>query len=147
MNETFLENFALAAKKITHAERYLSVGGDMKLQNTNIDQSLLDDPDFGNFAMECLQEAVDSGEAVITNNIITDPEDAPKTNRSFKDLRIVVTMPIPDYGAVYIDQLISNTVIPKEKIDRLMKLVAHMRENQLEHLTTSEMVKLYHELG
>ena len=147
MSETFLDKFMQASRKITHAERSLTIGTDMKLQSTNIDQDVLDDPDFGNFAMECLQEAVNSGDFVITNNVITDPEDAPKTNRSFKDLRIVVTMPIPDHGAIYLDQRISNTVIPKEKIDRLMKLANHIRQNQLEDISVAEIVQLYHDFA
>ena len=144
MDSTFLSNFLKVAKRITHAERCMVVDTNLKvLDSINIDQAMIETSAFGEFAMECLREALDTGDAVITNNVITDPSDAPTTNTNFSNLRVVVALPIKDQGAVYLDQHIRNGIIPKQMIERIMRLISYIQENKLEDKDESELYDLY----
>lgn len=148
MNETFLENFMRVAKKITHAERCLVVNADLEiLSMSNVDEAEIESADFNELAMECLREALDTGEAVITNNVITDPSEAPTTNTNFANLRVVVALPLAGHGAVYLDQHIRNGIIPRQMIERLMRLAAYVLDNQQENCSETELTKLYQQIN
>ena len=137
-----------AAKKITHAERCMVVNTDLELlEMINVDRAMVESTAFGEFALECLREAIKSDEVVITNNVITDPSDAPTTNTNFANLRVVVALPLVGHGAVYLDQHIRNGIIPRQMIERLMRMANHVRENNLENSSSSELVQLFQTLN
>ena len=147
MNKTFLTNFMEVAKKITHAERCIVVATDLELLNTiNIDRAMVESTAFGEFVMECLREAIQSEDVVITNNVITDPSDAPTTNTNFANLRVVVALPLVGHGAVYLDQHIRSGIIPKQMTERLMRLATYVIDNNLEDSTVAELYKLYQDI-
>jgi len=147
MNENFLKNFMIAAKKITHAERCMVVDTDLKLRDTiNIDRAMIESTAFGEFAMECLREALKSDDVVITNNIITDPSDAPTTNTNFANLRVVVAMPLKGYGALYLDQHIRSGIIPKQMVDRLMRLANHLIDGDRDDNSSDDIYDSYQDI-
>jgi hypothetical protein len=148
MSETFLENFLAAAKSITKADRGLAV--DTKLQPVamiNLSQNDIDDPSFSDCAIQTLRRAIDSGEIVVTNNLIADnPSFAPETNTKLSGLRFVVAIPIQGAGAIYIDQRVRFGVIPQSTIDNLLRLVTHIQDNQLEDNTSETFCTIYEQL-
>lgn len=144
----FLGNFMRAAQKITHAERCMVVDANLKVMETvNIDPATLEAPEFMDFAMECLREACETKEAVITNNVITDPSEAPTTNTNFANLRVVVALPIAGHGGIYMDQHIRNGIMPKEMVDRIMRLAEELMQTGQESLSPAEMTRMYQEMG
>ena len=144
MSNTFMNNFMEAARKITHAERCMVVDTDLKLLDTiNIDRAMIESTAFGEFALNCLREAIASHDVVVTNNVITDPSDAPTTNTNFANLRVVVAVPLEGYGAIYLDQHIRSGIIPKQMIERIMKLANHVLENKLESKSANELYQIY----
>lgn len=145
--QQFLDNLLKAAKKITHSDRSLAVDTDYKVVITlDIDDDILQSDKFMDFALQCLQEAVDSEDIVITNNVITNPEDAPTTNTNFANLRLVMTLPVAGYGAIYLDRHIRNGVVAKEMIERLMRLITYLIEEQKYESEDAEIIELYHAL-
>ena len=147
MSNTFIENFMLAAQKVSHAERCLVVDPQLQLLNTlNVSDKELQSAEFNNLAMECLRQAWESGEALITNNVIPDPSDAPTTNTNFANLRVIVALPIVGHGAIYMDQHIRNGIIPKQMVDQLMRLAEILMQKHQEALSVSEMVQQYQAL-
>jgi hypothetical protein len=147
MSTIFLDNFLQVAMKITHADRGLSVDGDMQIiSSVNVTQQDLETDLFNECAMKCLQESMDKGEAIITNNVIADISDAPVTNTNFSDLRIVVAIPVGDYGAIYFDKPIRVGVISKNAVEKLSRLVTHIHDNQLEEKSTDDIISLYRQL-
>ena len=148
MSTTFLETFLHVAMKITHADRGMSVDGDMQIINSvKVTQEDLESELFIKCAMNSLQDAMDSGEAIITNNVIADISDAPTTNTNFSDLRIVVTIPVEGIGAIYFDKAIRVGIITKQAIEKLSRLVAHIQDNQLEDSSEEELRSLYTQIG
>ena len=149
MSKIFLENFLSAAKSITNADRGLAV--DIQLQPVamiNLSQDDVDDPAFSDCAMQTLRRAIDSGEVVITNNLITDnPSLAPETNTKLSGLRFVLGIPIRDTGAIYLDQRVRFGVIPQTTVDNLLRLVTHIQDNQLEDNTPDALCVIYEQLA
>jgi hypothetical protein len=143
MSELFLENFMYAAKDITSAETSIAV--DVNLQLVVVDPAQ-DTADIEELAAQCLRDALESGQAIITNNIVTDPADAPTTNTNFSDLKVVVALPVANYGAIYLDRSIRSGIIPKQTIDRLMRLANHVTQSGQEDKNRGELVALYEEI-
>jgi hypothetical protein len=144
MNDSFVKNFMYTAKKVTHTERCIAVDRNLEpIAMVNVDRAMLETTAFGEFAMECLREARDNNDVVITNNVITDPSEAPTTNTNFANLRVVVVMPVGNYGIIYLDQHIRKGVIPKQMIERLKRLAEHIIENNLEKGTTEEFYEMF----
>ncbi|MEQ8672819.1 MAG: hypothetical protein RLP44_26390 [Aggregatilineales bacterium] len=147
MDNNFLENLLTAVIEITDAERGLAVSEDLTVQRiNNIDETVLDSSEFMDFANSCMQQALDTQNAVVTNNIITDISDAPTTNTNFSNLRVIVALPIKGHGAIYVDQHIRNGVISKEVTDKVMQLVNRLLDDQQLHFTAEQIVRLYHKL-
>ena len=147
MDKNFLENLLVAVVQITDAERGLAVSEDLTVQRvTNVDDAMLDSAEFMNFANACMQQALDTQDAVVTNNIITDISDAPTTNTNFSNLRVIVALPIKDHGAIYVDQHIRNGVISKEVTDKVMRLVNRLLDDQQLHFTAEQIITLYRKL-
>ena len=87
-----------AACSITEAERGISFDTKMTL---HISSSMLRTADLEQAEFHRIKSnhGLNSGDliankAVIANNLITDPSEAPKTNVHLKDLRMVVAIPI-----------------------------------------------------
>ncbi|NWF70629.1 MAG: hypothetical protein HXY40_16205 [Chloroflexi bacterium] len=124
MSDHFLSALMRTAKDITQAERALAVDVDLNvLETLNLDTPTLNSAHFQEVATGALRRGLDNNEAIITNNIITDPAQAPVTNTNFTDLRVVVVIPVKGRGAVYLDQHIRHGIIPRQTIDKLMRLV------------------------
>ncbi|GAB4523248.1 MAG: hypothetical protein OHK0046_36710 [Anaerolineae bacterium] len=147
MDASFLQNFMRAAQKITHAERCLVVDVNLNIvEVVNVDESTLQSPEFIDFAMQCLREAWETGDPILTNNVVTNPSDAPTTNTNFANLRVIVAMPIAGHGVIYLDQHIRNGVMPKQMIDRLMSLAGYLMSHDMEGLSPAEMAQTYQQL-
>lgn len=144
MSAEFLSNFLLLAQSVTEAERGLAVDADLNMQDAvNIDEAELKSRGFRELADETMRQAMTDSDAIITNNIITDPEDAPKTNTSFAHLRVVVAFPVANIGAIYLDQHIRQGVIEKDVLDRLAALAQQVvRDNQTD-LNVDALRQLY----
>jgi len=123
------------------------VDEDLKLLHVSqIDRAMVEATAFGEFALECLREAIKSKDVVITNNVITDPSDAPTTNTNFANLRVVVALPLVNYGAIYLDQHISKGIIPKQMVERMMQLITYVIDNNLQQSTVDELYQMYHDM-
>lgn len=147
MDKNFLENLLTAVIEITVAERGLAVSEDLTVQKVNnFDGAMLESTEFMEFANACLQRAIDTNDAVVTNNIITDISEAPTTNTNFSDLRVIVALPIKDHGAIYVDQHIRNGVIAKEVTDKLMQLVNRLLDRQSVNFTKEQIIAVYRQL-
>src|SRR5690349_14057009 len=115
MSENFLSNFMHAALAITGAERALVVDSDLTIIDmVNLAQSdVLADNFIG---IDIIRRALESGEAIVTNNAVSDVAHAPNTNTNFSNLRLIVVIPAGGHGAVYLDQLMRKGVIPKDRV-------------------------------
>ena len=149
MSETFLTNFLAAAKSITNADRGLAVDAQLQpVAMINLSQDDIDDPSFSDCAVKTLRKAIDSGTVVVTNNLITDnPSFAPQTNTKLSGLRFVVVIPIQDTGAIYLDQRVRFGVIPQATVDNLVRLLTHIKANQLEDNTPEAFCAIYEQLA
>src|SRR5829696_6851952 len=120
---TFLTNFMRAARSITEAERCIAFDTDMNMQDyLNIDAAELGKKSFSDLVSSWIEQAIEGQKAIIANNLITDPSEAPKTNVHLKDLRMVVAIPINGYGAIYLDQPIRKGVFERAVVDKIAKL-------------------------
>lgn len=148
MSETFLTNFLQAAQAITKAERGMAVDSNLEILATlNLSDAELDESSFSECAEKTLNQALDSNEAIITNNLIVDPANAPDTNTNLANLRFVVAIPLSDIGAIYLDQRIKTGIlISQEIVQNLMRLAKHIRERKLEASTPDEMVSMYQQI-
>ncbi|MCB9449956.1 MAG: hypothetical protein H6672_00865 [Anaerolineaceae bacterium] len=133
MSENFLTTFMIFALQQTGAERALVVDHDIRiLETVNLDDESMGATDFN--AMDCVIRALDSGNPLITNNAVLDPDHAPVTNTQFRNLRLVVVIPVIGLGALYLDQPISKGVIAKEVVNRLMTLASDAVEEGISSL-------------
>jgi hypothetical protein len=147
MSRIFLENFMYAARKITSAECSLAVDAQLRpLVYVDPERDDADPAALGQFAIDCLRQAMTTGEAIITNNVITDPSEAPTTNTSFTDLKVVVALPVAHLGAIYLDRHIRKGIIPKQMVDRLMRLISHSLGEQREDSSEAELIELYEQI-
>lgn len=148
MGDNFLSKLMRVAKQITRAERAMAVDLDSNVLDTlNIELGVLNSEHFQEVAMHALRRAMDRGEPVITNNIITDPAQAPVTNTNFTDLRVVVVIPVQGMGAVYLDQHIRYGIIPRQTIEKLMRLTVQVLANQQEEFDDADLTALYQQLS
>ncbi len=143
MSSTILEPFLYAARSITGAERGLVVDTNMHiLQTVNLDPAIAAAADFIESATQILRDAIAQGEPIVTNNVITDPAQAPTTNTNFSDLRVVVAIPVKHEGAVYLEKHIKNGVIDRDTVDKLMRLAGEALEDSTLH-SESALVERY----
>lgn len=147
MNDAFLDNFMQAAQAITGAERCIAFDKALTVQTShNIDAALLTDESFITAVKAAAQDAIDQRQAIITNNLITDPEDAPNTNIHLTDLRMVVTLPVPGRGAIYFDQHIRQGVFERETVDKLALMAKRAIATGQTDMTRDELVAFYETL-
>lgn len=120
MSKTFLTTFMQVAQAITGAECCLARDAAQNVvAHMNIDEDRLASDEFHVLADKAINEATQKQSAVITNNMITDPQFAPKTNVHLTNLRIAAAIPLAHLGAVYLEQLVRNGVFERDVIDRL----------------------------
>ena len=145
MSATFLSNFMRIALQKTSAERGLACDLEMGIMDmVNMEQSDVLSTRFT--GMDNMRKALATGEAIITNNAVMDPALAPVTNTNFSNLRVVVVIPLADYGAVYVDQPIRRGIIAREIVNRLMLLANYVMENSLIESSTDQLDALYEEI-
>jgi hypothetical protein len=145
MSSTLLSNFMRLALEKTGAERALVTDNNLAIVDTvNLEQADIMAETF--LGIEIIRQALDAGEAIITNNAVSSVSNAPLTNTSFSNLRVVVVIPIAELGAVYLDQPIRGGIIPKETVDRLMAVGMFIADDESER-TEAELSQLYQEVG
>ena len=146
MSTELLSDFMHLVLDITGAERGMAVDADMQVcAVANIDESALQSAQFNDLAVQTLSDAMARNEAIITNNIITDPAEAPTTNTSFSNLRVVVAIPLPQTGAIYVDQHIRNGVIARDAIEKLKQLAQQVTTH--EQTGSTNLRELYNQLS
>lgn len=144
---TFLINFMRAAYTITKAERCIAFDNDLQmLDNLNITDEDLGKQRFADLVSSWVEQAIEDQKAVIANNLITDPSEAPKTNVHLKDLRMVVAIPIEGYGAIYLDQAIRRGVFERAIVDKITELANHLVQSGKTGLSENEMIEMYDDI-
>jgi hypothetical protein len=146
MSTILLSSFMHLALQKTRAERALVADNELAIVDMiNLEQADIMSDSF--LGIETIRQALDSGEPIVTNNAVTSVSNAPLTNTNFSNLRVVVVIPVADYGAVYLDQPIRNGIIPKDTIDRLMAVSQHVAQNGQVDLNEAELGELYQQIG
>lgn len=134
MSNPILEHFLLAARNITGAERGLVVDTGLHiLQTVNLEPAVVASTEFIESATRVLQDAMAQGEPIVTNNVITDPAQAPTTNTNFANLRVIVAIPVEGLGAIYLEKHINKGVIDRETVQKLMRLADEARQDNQTH--------------
>lgn len=125
MSDSILSIVMHIAKEVTRAERGMSVTSDLTVIDIdNLTTDDIQDESFQDAALKSLSQAIENNQSVLTNNIITDPSQAPVTNTNFTDLRVIVAIPVAGAGAIYLDQHIRNGMFQRDTIDKLNRMVA-----------------------
>ena len=147
MSQKFLDSVMRFASDITRAERSLAVDLELNVRGMiNMDENTVQEESFIELASATIHEAIAKNEAVITNNVITDPSEAPTTNTNFSNLRVIVAIPVREMGAVYIDQHIRQGIIARETIDRIHKVVEQALDRGDLSLEATDLAGLYGQL-
>lgn len=147
MSDGFVFEFLRAAQELTNTERGLAADRDLKTVGTvGISDAALEDENFNDVVTTWLSRAIDSGDTVITNNVITDDDDGPSTNTSFANLRVGFAMPISTMGAIYCDQLLRVGLIEREVIDRVKMVLDLLVKEQRFTATYDEIIALYQDV-
>ena len=144
MSDSILSAVMRVAKEITRAERGMSVTSDLTIIDMeNIATDTVTDEAFQTAALKPLAKAMESNQSVLTNNIITDLAQAPVTNTNFTDLRVIVAIPVPGRGAIYLDQHIRAGMFQRDIIDRLNRMVAEIVEQDDLSLDADQIRQIY----
>lgn len=147
MTTAFLKAFMHLAHQVTSAERGMVVDTALNILDTvNVEPDVTQSARFSTLANTILRQAIDRDEAIITNNIITNPAEAPVTNTNFSDLRVVVAIPVPQLGAVYLDQHIRHGVIAREVIQNLHNLARQLVANGQTELGHDDLMAQYEQI-
>jgi hypothetical protein len=146
MTDSFLSAFMHLAKQKTGAERGLALNNELAIVDlVNLEQVDVMSAKFT--GLETARQAMESGEAIITNNAVLDPARAPVTNTSFSNLKVVVVIPVPGYGAVYLDQPIKRGIFSKEIVDRLAWVAAQAIQLDQTGSSAGQLDALYQQLA
>jgi hypothetical protein len=146
MSDSFLSNFMRAAQTITRAERCLALDADKIIQDRlNVSDELLATERFTDLLYRSVDEALESSDAVITNNLIQDPQDAPNTNVHLHDLRMILALPLAEHGAIYLDQQIRQGVFERDMVAKLANLGQKLVAENKTNLDSEAIVALYQE--
>lgn len=148
MSIGFLNNFMHFAYITTDSERAIALDLEMNIHDSvNVDDALLQKEDFADLLRSSIDEAITTDDIVVTNNLITDPEDAPKTNVHLHELRMVVALPLQGYGAIYLDKRIRQGIYPRDLVERLNDFARYLIENNKTDLTTTEFDSLFEDVS
>lgn len=144
MSDHFLVKFMRIAQEITNSERGFAVDSQLNvLDMINLTHEIIQTERFSNVATQNLQKALKSGNAILTNNIITDPSQAPVTNTNFSDLRVVIIIPVTQRGAIYLDQSIRQGIPHQSVLDKLAQLATYLLDNGMEDCSEAEIKNQY----
>lgn len=145
MSGNFLSNFMRVALEKTGAERALAADAHLAIVDMlNFEQADVLDEDF--IGLDIMRQALESGEPIISNNAVQRVIDAPNTNTSFTNLRLIVVIPVAPVGVVYLDQHIRRGIIPKEIIERLAAFGSQAVQNNQMDRGEDELHALYDQL-
>ncbi|RMG86931.1 MAG: hypothetical protein D6712_06590 [Chloroflexi bacterium] len=148
MSADFVAKILHVTLNITGADRGLAVAPDLQLiEAINLTQETIDTPAFRTLVEDSLRQAIETGEPVITNNMVTNPENAPVTNTTFSELRAVVTFPVSDMGAVYLDQRLRYGIIDRNTLDKVIAFIENVLENNQQSLSEAELIALYRQIN
>jgi hypothetical protein len=145
MSASFLSNFMRFALQKTGAERGLACDLELSIvAQVNIEQADIMSEKFT--GIETMRRALENGESIITNNAVMDPSLAPVTNTNFSNLRVVVVIPLLNFGAIYLDQSIRRGIIAKEVVQKLTTLGNYALENGHTEISETELGELYQQM-
>lgn len=141
MSNAYLANFLEMAKRIVKAERGLAVDGDaVIIVTSNLDEAELKSGDMMVLIDQIVTDALADNESILGNNIIRDPAKAPNTNTAFRNLRLVVAIPVGGgLGAIYMDRQVRDGVMQREDIEKIQRLGQYLVEQNLLDLSPDEM--------
>jgi hypothetical protein len=126
-----LENYLTFVLTVTQADRCLIVDEQQQtLASRHFDSGVLNSEAFVELASQVLKHAIETNRPVITNNIIVDPAEAPTTNTAFSDLRIVVGLPVPGVGALYMDRPVRHGAFDRALLDQLIQFSSKVLSSQ-----------------
>lgn len=141
MNDQFLKRFLNFAFEVTRAERGFSVNNQLQLvDKINAEESFVTQDGF---VGKLLKQALDTSQPILTNNMITDPSQAPTTNTNFSNLRVVVVLPIPNHGIIYLDQKIKTGIFTREVLRKLQGTLEKITVDQQANISEAEMREIY----
>ena len=144
MSDTFLPNLMRAVHRITSAARCLALDSELNIQTSvGVTDEELVDTSFLSVVKTSVQQALADNQPVLTNNLITDPTDAPHTNTHLSGLRVIIAVPVENHGAIYLDQSVRDGVFERDTMDNLMALINHLISNEKLHLEHDAMAELY----
>lgn len=127
----FLQQLLTFACRVAGAERGFVADSSLEVVGLHqLDIKTLQSERFSALAATVMQQATQSGEVVITNNVITDPSQAPTTNTSFSDLCMVVAIPLASWGMLYLERPIKHGIIARDIAERVMHFALHLLQSK-----------------
>lgn len=147
MSDAFLSNFMRAAQQLTRAERCVAINNEKAiLDSVNVSAEVLASERFSDLLKRTTEEAIATDDAVITNNLIQDADQAPQTNVHLHDLRMIVAIPVAEEGVIYLDQPIRQGVFERDMIAKLMDMARSLIDEDNTELDSDALVALYQDL-
>jgi hypothetical protein len=123
MRKDLVVAFLNAAMEIGACDRGMAVDDEMNiLDSINLNDETRQSPRFNLLMSVAVRRSLDTNEAIITNNVVTSAAEAPLTNTSFSDLRMVVAIPLEGIGAIYMDKPVKQGIIPRQMVDTLYEV-------------------------
>jgi hypothetical protein len=123
MRKDLVVAFLNAAMEIGACDRGMAVDDEMNiLDSINLNDETRQSPRFNLLMSVAVRRSLDTNEAIITNNVVTSAAEAPLTNTSFSDLRMVVAIPLEGLGAIYMDKPVKQGIIPRQMVDTLYEV-------------------------
>jgi hypothetical protein len=123
MRKDLIVAFLNAAMEIGACDRGMAVDSEMTvLDSINLNDEIRQSPRFSMLMSVAVRRSMDTNEAIITNNVVTSAAEAPLTNTSFSDLRMVVAIPLEGLGAIYMDKPVKHGIIPRQMVDTLYEV-------------------------
>ncbi|QPC84665.1 hypothetical protein G4Y79_09890 [Phototrophicus methaneseepsis] len=148
MNNAHLANFLQLAKRVTQAERGLVVdGSETVVAMVGLDEDTLQTGNLQTLIRQTVRDALDENRAILSNNIIRDPSEAPDTNTAFRNLRLMVGIPVGHGGVVYLDKQVRNGVILRKDIEQLQRFGQYLIEHELTGMDADAMYEHYQQMN
>lgn len=123
MHKDLIVAFLNASMEIGACDRGMAVDEQMNiLDSVNLNDETRQSPRFNLLMSVAVRRSIDTNEAIITNNVVTSAAEAPLTNTSFSDLRMVVAIPLEGIGAIYMDKPVKQGIIPRQMVDTLYEI-------------------------
>jgi hypothetical protein len=148
MNNAYLANFLQLAKQVTQAERGLVVDThESIIAMDGLDEDALQTGNLQSLIKQTVRDALDENKAILSNNIIRDPSEAPDTNTAFRNLRLMVGIPVEQLGVIYLDKQVRNGVILRQDIEQLQRFGQFLIEQGLTDLDAAAMYERYQQMN